>query len=52
MLFIAPGRHAGEDGDVVRICREARGENAGGVKLTRLLGQHPLLLDILVNRAS
>lgn len=52
MLFIAPGRHAGEDGDVVRICRSARGDSVGGVKLTRLLGQHPLLLDILVDRAS
>jgi sirohydrochlorin ferrochelatase len=52
MLFIAPGRHAGESGDVVQICRAARGGDAAGVKLTRLLGEHPLLLDILVDRAS
>jgi sirohydrochlorin ferrochelatase len=52
MLFIAPGRHAGQDGDVIQICRAARGGEAAGVRLTRLLGQHPLLLDILADRAS
>ena len=52
MLFIAPGRHAGDDGDVVQICRAARGSASTGVKLTRLLGQHPLLLDILADRAA
>jgi sirohydrochlorin ferrochelatase len=52
MLFIAPGRHAGEDGDVVQICRAARGGDAAAVKITRLLGEHPVLLDILADRAS
>ena len=52
MMFIAPGRHAGEEGDVVQICRGARNGELTGVKLTRLLGQHPLLLEILVDRAS
>lgn len=52
MLFIAPGRHAGDDGDVVQICRAARGSGSTGVRLTRLLGQHPLLLDILADRAA
>ena len=52
MLFIAPGRHAGENGDVVNICRAARNAGSGGIKITRLLGQHPLLIDILVDRAS
>ena len=52
MLFIAPGRHAGDNGDVVNICRAARNAGSGGIKITRLLGQHPLLIDILVDRAS
>jgi sirohydrochlorin ferrochelatase len=52
MLFIAPGRHAGEDGDVVQICRAARGGESSEVRITRLLGEHSLLLDILVDRAS
>lgn len=52
MLFIAPGRHAGEEGDVVQICRAARTQAVPPVKLTRLLGQHPLLMDILFDRAS
>jgi sirohydrochlorin ferrochelatase len=52
MLFIAPGRHAGQDGDVIQICRAARGSGAAGVRLTKLLGQHPLLLDILADRAT
>lgn len=52
MLFIAPGRHAGENGDVFQICQAARDGNIAGVKFTRLLGQHPLLMDILADRAS
>jgi sirohydrochlorin ferrochelatase len=52
MLFIGPGRHAGANGDVVQICRSARPAGAGEVKITRLLGEHPLLLDILVDRVS
>jgi sirohydrochlorin ferrochelatase len=51
MLFIAPGRHAGREGDVAQICRGARNGGEAGLKLTRLLGEHPLLLDILVDRA-
>ena len=52
LLFIAPGRHAGENGDVMQICRIARGGELNGVKFTKLLGQHPILIDILVDRAS
>ena len=51
MLFIAPGRHAGVDGDVAQICGQARPSSSAPVKLTRLLGQHPLLLDVLADRA-
>lgn len=49
MLFIAPGRHAGPDGDVAEICRAARG-GGQGIRLTRLLGEHPLLGEILADR--
>ena len=52
MLFIAPGRHAGGEGDVAQICRAARGGSENGLQLTRLLGDHPLLMDILADRAS
>ncbi|MEO6004440.1 MAG: CbiX/SirB N-terminal domain-containing protein [Opitutus sp.] len=51
LLFIAAGRHAGADGDVAQICRAARTGESPSVKITPVLGQHPLLLDILVDRA-
>ncbi len=51
MFFLLPGRHAGEGGDVVEICR---GLEASGsfkrVVLSGLAGEHPLLLDILKDR--
>ncbi|MEO7599200.1 MAG: CbiX/SirB N-terminal domain-containing protein [Opitutus sp.] len=50
MLFIAPGRHAGPNGDVAKICSAAR-SNSSPVKISRLLGQHPLLLEVLADRA-
>lgn len=49
MLFIGPGRHAGAGGDVEKIVRAARGDD--DVQFTKLLGQHPALIDILVDRA-
>lgn len=52
LLFIAPGRHAGPDGDVAQICRTARSSDSPRVKLTSVLGQHPLLIDILADRAQ
>lgn len=52
MQFLLPGRHAGPEGDVARICREAG--QAGGGQLrthqTRLAAEHPLLIDILADR--
>ena len=51
MLFIAPGKHAGPDGDVAQICREARGVDVAPIKITKLIGQHPRLLDLLADRA-
>lgn len=57
MLFIAPGRHAGRDGDVARIVRAARGKKGGegdteaaDVRFTRLLGQNPRIVEILADR--
>lgn len=51
MQFLQPGRHAGRDGDVARICRQAEAARAGlRTRLSALVGEHPLLLDILVDR--
>lgn len=52
MQFIAPGRHAGPGGDVEQICAEA--ERRFPVLRTcrsRLVGEHPGLLDLLEARA-
>ncbi len=50
MLFIGPGRHAGPGGDVAQIVNAARSD--ADVQFTKLLGQHPALIDILGDRAS
>lgn len=51
MFFLLPGRHAGEGGDVAEICD---GLMADGVfeqiQYTPLLGEHPMLLEILEDR--
>lgn len=51
MFFLLPGRHAGEGGDVAEICD---GLMADGVfeqiHHTPLLGEHPMLLEILEDR--
>ena len=48
MLFLAPGRHAGPDGDIAAICRRV-----GGLRVypSPLIGAHPDLIDILARRA-
>jgi len=51
LLFIAPGKHAGPDGDVAQIVARVRGETAGAVRFTPVMGTHPLLLEILADRA-
>jgi len=51
LQFLLPGRHAGPGGDVEKICRAA--EVASGRLRTRptaLVGEHPLLIDILADR--
>lgn len=50
MLFLFPGRHAGPEGDVAQICRAAV-PTSSAVRMTKLLGQHPRLLEILEDRA-
>ena len=48
MMFISPGRHAGPGGDVETICRDAMARNPGlRVKTSPLIGEHPLLIEIL-----
>ncbi len=52
MQFILPGRHAGPAGDVAKICREAEAASGGALRtmMSGLVGEHPLLIDILADR--
>ncbi|MBK8476310.1 MAG: cobalamin biosynthesis protein CbiX [Opitutaceae bacterium] len=51
MLFLSPGRHAGPEGDVAVICREAQVRHSGlQVTMTELLGGHPVLVAMLAER--
>ena len=50
LLFIAPGKHAGPEGDVAQIVKRARGGTDEGVRFTRVMGTHPLLVEILADR--
>ncbi|WP_462320374.1 sirohydrochlorin chelatase [Halochromatium sp.] len=53
MQFIGPGRHAGKDGDVVSICERAQEQFPGlEIRISRLVGDDPGLLDILTDRAN
>jgi sirohydrochlorin ferrochelatase len=49
MLFLLPGRHAGEDGDVATIAQEHAPEGLRW-KLSPLLGKHPALPALLFRR--
>lgn len=52
MQFLLPGRHAGPNGDIVRICAAARRRHPGlRVALTDLVGSHPELIELLADRA-
>lgn len=50
-LFLGPGRHAGPDGDIARICADAL-KAAPNLRIVRTapLGSHPMLLDVLTDR--
>lgn len=52
LLFVAAGRHAGRDGDIAAICdRIADRVPASRIVRSGLVGEHPKLVDILVERA-
>lgn len=55
MLFISPGKHAGNNGDVATIIQNSLDKNTkegcrAEITMTPLLGTHSLLMDILVER--
>ncbi|HDZ47386.1 hypothetical protein LCGC14_0056820 [marine sediment metagenome] len=51
MLFLSPGRHAGEGGDIAEICAAAEQHHPGlSVTTTKLVGEHPGIVDILATR--
>lgn len=53
MMFLQPGRHAGADGDVARICADAEARHpALETVMTPLVGAHPLLPEILADRLA
>ena len=53
MLFLSPGRHAGEGGDITEICDQAMREHPGlTVHISPLVGDNPLLIDLLLDRAQ
>lgn len=51
MQFLLPGRHAGTNGDVAEICKQAEASHPQlRTHLTKLVAEHPLLIDILADR--
>lgn len=51
MLFLSPGRHAGEGGDIAEICHAASERHPGmTITTTALVGEHPGVVDILHKR--
>ncbi|MDZ7851297.1 MAG: cobalamin biosynthesis protein CbiX [Halomonas sp.] len=53
MLFLSPGRHAGEGGDIAEICEQAMAQSPGlRVTTTRLAGEHDAILEVLTTRLS
>jgi sirohydrochlorin ferrochelatase len=53
MQFLLPGRHGGPGGDVAEICRAAEAASPGlRTRMTRLVAEHPLLVDILTDRLN
>lgn len=53
MLFSLPGRHAGKEGDIARICKAVTSCYSGlEILITPLVGEHPVLVDILESRLN
>jgi sirohydrochlorin ferrochelatase len=51
LLFISPGRHAGQNGDIVSICRTTQQLYPNlQIRISPLVGEHPLLIEILQER--
>jgi sirohydrochlorin ferrochelatase len=51
LFFLLPGRHAGAGGDVAEICDGLIAQHTlRSAVRTPLLGEHPQLVDILVDR--
>ena len=51
LLFLSPGRHAGPDGDIARIVREAETRSPGlRCRLSGLVGTHPLAIETLARQ--
>lgn len=51
MLFLSPGRHAGEGGDIAEICDQAMSRSPGlSVTTTRLVGENDGIVNILATR--
>ncbi|MDN6179720.1 MAG: cobalamin biosynthesis protein CbiX [Halomonas subglaciescola] len=50
LLFLSPGRHAGEDGDIAAICAAASRQPERRITPTRLVGEHPGIVAILESR--
>ncbi|WP_404376056.1 sirohydrochlorin chelatase [Vreelandella aquamarina] len=51
MLFLSPGRHAGEGGDIAEICAAAEQRHCGlNVTTTALVGEHEGIVEILHSR--
>lgn len=50
-LFLAPGRHAGPDGDIAGICAQALAASPGlRITRTEVLGTHPAMVTLLARR--
>jgi hypothetical protein len=52
MQFLLPGRHAGPGGDIAEICAAAEAASGGALRtrMTGLVAEHPLLVEILADR--
>ncbi|MCU7842508.1 MAG: cobalamin biosynthesis protein CbiX [Candidatus Thiodiazotropha sp. (ex Monitilora ramsayi)] len=51
LLFMSPGRHAGQDGDIETICEKVRQQHPGlQISISPLVGAHPTLIKILNDR--
>ncbi|GAA3897336.1 hypothetical protein GCM10022228_05040 [Halomonas cibimaris] len=52
LLFLSPGRHAGEGGDIAEICAAATKRPGRDISATALVGEHPGIVAILASRVA